>query len=238
MGNMYASVKTWNPFVGCQFGCIYCVPSFQRMVKRVYFCQGKKCLGCRDFAPHEHPERIDGQLPPGKTIWCCAHGDISFARPEYVRQVISRIKDKNFSEVYWQSKNPSCFQQYLADFTPNTILLTTLETNRDQGYAQISKAPLPSVRAEAFISLPWNRKMLTIEPVLDFDPEIFIEWIVKINPMAIWIGYNSKKMKMLSLPEPELDKLENFIKELEKRGFEIRRKTIRQHVVCSSSLSE
>ncbi len=33
--NMYAlSVKQWSPFVGCEHDCVYCVPSFQRNIKR------------------------------------------------------------------------------------------------------------------------------------------------------------------------------------------------------------
>ena len=32
--NMYAEAKTWNPFKGCAFDCVYCVPSFQRQAKR------------------------------------------------------------------------------------------------------------------------------------------------------------------------------------------------------------
>ena len=37
---------------------------------------------------------------------------------------------------------PVYFERFLADLPDNVILLTTLETNRDDGYAAISKAPL------------------------------------------------------------------------------------------------
>ena len=33
--NMYElSVKSWNPFVGCEHDCVYCRSSFQRQLKR------------------------------------------------------------------------------------------------------------------------------------------------------------------------------------------------------------
>lgn len=222
--NMYNDVKTWNPYVGCKFNCVYCVPSFQRMLHRVWACQGKKCDGCRDFSPHEHPERL-AKLPSANTLWPCAHGDISFADPDFIRTVISTVNQGHHKKIYFQSKDPKCFLQYIGDFDPKrTVLLTTLETNRDNGYDLISSAPVPSARAIAFEKLPWPRKIITIEPVIDFDPEIFMQWIVNIRPEAVWVGYNSKNKNLI---EPTNNKLFAFIHKLEVHGFEVRRKTIR-----------
>jgi len=53
--NMYPAAKTWNPFKGCEFDCLYCVPSFQAQAKR----QKHRCLECYKYQPHEHPERLD-----------------------------------------------------------------------------------------------------------------------------------------------------------------------------------
>lgn len=56
-------------------------------------------------------------------------------------------QDKRKGRVWLiQSKTPSCFQKYLSFLPENTYLLTTLETNRDEGYEKISKAPKPSER--------------------------------------------------------------------------------------------
>jgi len=32
---MYPDTKTWNPFVGCNYDCVYCEKSFKRQFKRV-----------------------------------------------------------------------------------------------------------------------------------------------------------------------------------------------------------
>ena len=76
--NMYElSVKQWNPFVGCEHKCIYCKDSFQAQQKR----QKKNCMKCYDFIPHEHPKRLNDNLPKTgymQFIFTVASGDIVF----------------------------------------------------------------------------------------------------------------------------------------------------------------
>lgn len=60
MSNMYATSKSrWNPWAGCNFGCIYCKTSFQKQAKR----QKHRCLDCYNYALHAHPERLNKPLP-------------------------------------------------------------------------------------------------------------------------------------------------------------------------------
>ena len=68
-------------------------------------------------------------------------------------------------------------------------------------------------------------KMVTIEPVIDFDLEVMLEWITDINPCMVWLGYDSKKCH---LPEPELEKVRELHWELSKAGFVVMLKTIRE----------
>ncbi len=222
---MYEDWKTWQPFLGCEFHCKYCRPSFQRLVNRIYHQRGKVCDGCGKFAPHEHPDRLQA-IPSAKQIWPCAHGDISFARPAYIRQVIEITKCFPNRLFQWQSKNPACFNKYLTEFPQNTILLTTLETNRDEGYSAISKAPAPSHRANAFAALDWPRKRITIEPIMDFDADKFLKMILKIDPEAVWIGYNSHP-KSVPLPEPTRDKTLEFIELMKAEGIQVKIKLMR-----------
>lgn len=220
MGKMYTDVKTWNPQVGCKYDCTYCRSSYKRLLHRVWACQGMKCDGCRDFLPHEHPDRL--KIFPSKqfqTIWACAHGDITFEKPEFIRKVIAKANRHPDREFYWQSKNPVYFEQYLSFFSVrNTIILTTLETNRDEGYSIVSKAPLPTARYRAFRELDWERKIVTIEPIMDFDEDVLSSWVMEI----VWIGYNSHPN--VKLPEPSLSKTMKFITRIESARIEVSKK--------------
>ncbi|OGS23262.1 MAG: hypothetical protein A2252_09260 [Elusimicrobia bacterium RIFOXYA2_FULL_39_19] len=226
---MYGNTKTWNPFKGCEFSCIYCKPSFQGQAKR----QKHNCLDCYAFKPHEHKIE-DRAMPSSPTVFFCGNADISFARPDFIRLAIARVKDHlkrcPYKQFYFQSKNPKCFEQYLGDFPKgNSILLTTLETNRDEGYNLVSQSPVPSQRYEAFKAIDWPRKIVTIEPIMDFDHDIFLEWITSIKPEAVWIGYNSHPDKV-QLPEPSLEKTQKFIAALKSAGIEVKEKDIREAI--------
>jgi len=215
---MYAKTKTYNPFLGCGYDCVYCKPSFQATVAAFARMSGRNCADCLAYRPHEHPERL-GKIPSAPIIFVFGDGDITFARPEFVRAAIQKIKGhlergggawrRTFHKTfYFQSKNPACFGQYLDDLRPiedHVVLVTTLETNLDDGYEKISKAPTPTTRCEDFYALPWKRKIVTIEPVMDFDLEAFVNRVRLINPEAVYLGYNSRPTKV-QLPEPSREK--------------------------------
>lgn len=216
------SVKQWNPFVGCGHGCKYCRPSFQAQLKR----RGKKCEKCYDFAPHTHPERLNRSLPKtryGEFIFTCSSGDIAFCPNDYLEEIVARIKQEPHKTFLAQSKNPRTFNR--VQFPDNVILGITLETNRDDLYEGISKAPKPSERYRDFLEVQHPVKMVTIEPVIEFDEDIMIAWMQAVDPCIIWLGYDSRKNH---LPEPPLEKVKSLYLELGKRGFTVVLKTIRK----------
>jgi DNA repair photolyase len=210
--------KTLNPFVGCNFNCLYCYPSFRRQAKR----RKLDCPLCYTYTPHEHIARL-GKAPPktkeGEFIFLCDMGDISFASPEF-RQKLSdwctMYPDRTF---LIQSKNPYCFD--FPQFPGNVILGTTIETNRDELCQHISHAPPPSIRYKAMLSLIHNRKMVTVEPVLDFDLEVLAKMIIDISPWRVYIGYDSHP-KQNKLQEPSLDKTESLYSILNSQGLDVR----------------
>jgi hypothetical protein len=222
--HMYPETQTWNPFVGCEFDCTYCKPSFKAQAKR----QRKNCPICYDYTPHCHPDRLE-KIPTEEIVFACGCGDISFCDPAFIERIIEAIcgcKPEKVQAFYLQSKQPECLQPHLKSLPPSVIVVTTLETNRDDGYDLVSKAPPPSERFKQFLALEYPRKVVTIEPVMDFDVDEFVNWIVRINPKYVWLGYNSRE-KQVKLPEPSPEKLLTFVEKLIEAGIEVRGKHLR-----------
>ena len=222
--NMYElSVKQWNPFIGCNYDCKYCKSSFQVQIKR---WAKKNCSDCYNFVPHEHPERLDQRLPRTghmQFIFVCSSSDIAFCTKDHLMEIVGRIRNEPNKTFLMQSKNPLTFGR--VEFPDNVILGTTLETNRDDLYEGISKAPRPSQRYRDFLEVNHPTKMLTIEPVLDFDTDVMVDWIENLSPSFVWLGYDSRKNR---LPEPELAKVQRLYWELGRRGFIVFLKKIRR----------
>ena len=222
---MYAEATTWNPFKGCKFDCIYCVTSFQRQAKR----QMHNCMKCYEYTPHFHPKRLSS-IPSAKTVFVCGNADISFAEADQINQIIGAIREhnkgaKSLKTFYLQSKSPSCLEPFLEKLPENVIILTTIETNRDEGYEKISKAPVPSERYRQFLALKYPRKVVTIEPLMDFDVDVFSGWILNIRPEYVWLGLNSKKKPQL--PEPSVEKLTAFAEIIVKSEIPVKGKHLR-----------
>ena len=59
-----------------------------------------------------------------------------------------------------------------------------------------------------------DKKMITLEPIMDFDVEILSDWIERINPEFVNIGADSNRKKDYSIPEPSKFKIQNLIKKL------------------------
>ena len=142
--NMYPDVKTWNPFKGCNFDCTYCVPSFKKQALR----QKKNCMRCYRYEPHEHPKRLPRSPGKDDLIFACGDSDISFCAPSFVQQIIEAIRTRPEKTYYLQSKKPACFEPFLKLLPKNVILLTTLETNRDEGYKKVSKRSFTKAQVE------------------------------------------------------------------------------------------
>ena len=213
----YKNTVSWSPFQGCAFKCKYCEQSFQRQAKRKLH----KCLKCYNYEPHYHSERLN-KVPDSRIVAVCGNSDISFCNPEYMHKIIDVMKHDEKKGRLWfvQSKNPSCFMQYLRDFPENTVLLTTLETNRDEGYQKVSKAPPPSERYLMFRDLPYPRKVVTIEPIMEFDFDCFLDWMLNIKPEAVYVGYESSRYEM-PFKEPHMEKVLDFIVALKTKGVTV-----------------
>jgi len=109
----------------------------------------------------------------------------------------------------FQSKDPARFLRFIEFMPDDYILGTTIETNRDY---ELSQAPTPEARALAMYDLPMP-KMVSIEPIMDFDLDTLASWIVQIRPEFVSIGADSKRH---NLPEPPAIKIQHLLEELQR----------------------
>jgi len=231
---MYAlSVRQWSPIVGCEHACTYCVPSFQRNIKRSSGRCPQLCANgatkCYAFEPHFHGERLLQRLPRTgylQFIFTCANGDIAFATDMQLRRVLDTIRKYDDRTFLLQSKDPGrAFMRPGMLLPKNMLAGITLETNRDDLAVQVSKAPPPSQRYREFLKLVHKTKMVTIEPVLDFDSDVLLAWVSALHPVMVWLGYDSKSC---GLPEPDLEKVRQLHWELSLLGIPVLLKAIRE----------
>lgn len=211
-GNMYDWVThTWGPIVGCQHQCQYCyVKAFRdQPVEPVW------------SGPLPFPK-----LGQNRVIFV-GHLCDMFAEnvPASMIQAVLAHCDLFPENTYvFQTKNPERLVSNLRLPDDNRPMIgTTIETNREELLASISKAPTARDRANALWVLGefGYRTFLTVEPILDFDLEPFVELIVSAHPNFINIGADSKGH---GLPEPTRAKVVSLAEALGKRGIEIRKK--------------
>jgi DNA repair photolyase len=200
-GNMYPWCDyTWNPIRGhCPHECIYCY---------------MKRFSLPPFHLDEKSLRDD--LSKAKIIFVGSstdmwHFDVPYSWLEQVLDKCHRYPEVTF---LFQSKNPARF--LCVGLPSNSILGTTLETNRLT--EQFSKAPNPWERVDFLMAMnfKWSgcfKKMISIEPIMDFDIDRFYSMIKSIGPEFVSIGADSKKH---NLPEPPPEKIKELIQELEK----------------------
>ena len=200
-GNMYSFLThTWNPVKGkCGYCCSYCY------VKRV-----AKRFGTEQSVPYFDEKALNAliNVRNGYVFVCSSidlfHKDVPY---EWIERVMG-ITENNpaFDNRYlWHTKNPERTLGFQSRFEERDMLCVTIESNRN--HADVSKAPLPANRFGSLFEWekPW---MLTIEPIMDFDLDIFKTLILRNKPVQINIGADSGGNK---LPEPAREKIEELI---------------------------
>jgi len=112
----------------------------------------------------------------------------------------------------------------------NIILGATIETNRTVDYLawKITEAPAPDARLAGMWSLRlrgFNNLMVSIEPILDFNLETFVEMLANIRTAFVYVGYDNYNHK---LPEPPLHKAKALVRSLREKGIQVYEKTMRK----------
>ena len=151
------------------------------------------------------------ELGKGNTIFIGSSCDMfADAVPEeWIRKVFDKILKSPENTYLFQSKNPERFSRYAA-FPFNTIWGTTIETNRESKLT--TNAPPVEERFD-WIRAVEGRKMVSMEPIMDFDLLPVLNMMRQIKPEFISIGADSKGH---NIPEPDKEKVLILIDELKK----------------------
>jgi len=214
MGKMFKIngkvMRTWNPFTGCGFECTYCWarPLAEGKLARSY---------PNGFIPEFHPDRLKVKFHHGETVFVSDMGDISFASWPALRSILEVIEHNPETDFLIQTKDPAMFLNGRG-WLPNIIQGTTIETNRE---ITGSKAPRTVSRYHSFAVNNHPRKMVSIEPIMDFDPSVFTAWILDIAPRIVQIGADNYRH---NLPEPSWGKVAHLISVLESAGIHVEQK--------------
>lgn len=204
-GNMYRFVShTWNPIKGkCCHDCSYCyMRGFNLPAIRLDEKELRTNLGRDNFI----------FVGSGTDMFA---DDVPI---DWIKKVMNRCLAYD-NKYLFQSKNPIAFKGLEGVFDRDRAWwCTTIETNRD--YRNIMREA-PSVRDRVhYMSKIGGRKIVTVEPILDFDVDELADMILKINPKWINIGADSKGN---NLPEPPAWKIFALIKKLSEQ-CEIKKK--------------
>lgn len=216
--------ETWNPVTGCLHDCTYC------WARKLALTKLRNSLRYRDgFKPRLNIEEFKKSFKGG-VVFVSDMGDLwgEWVPDDWIRRVLSHIRKFPNTWFLFLTKNPQRYLDFMDEIPANAILGATIETNRDIYFQEtykprISSAPLPSRRYRAMRDLDWSLKFISIEPVLDFDLDIFTKWIEEMNPFMVYVGYDNYNNK---LPEPPLNKTLELMKRLEEFTL-VLRKTIR-----------
>lgn len=199
-GDMYTFVShTWNVIKGkCPHDCSYCYMKRWGELKPTRFDE----------------KELKTNLGEGNFIFVGSSNDMFADKvpSKWIEKVLEHCKKYPKNTYLFQSKNPERFAEFHKEFPDSSIFGTTIETNRENN---LVKAPPRSFRLAGMLHkfLLSKRRMVTIEPIMEFDLDVLVDWIKKIKPEFVNIGADSGGH---NLNEPSWDKIEKLIKELEK----------------------
>ena len=222
-GKMFSIVTaTWNPISGCLYNCNYCWAKDLAVTKLKNAKRYSK-----GFKPTLNESEFNVKFGKGDLIFVSDMGDMfaDFVPSEWIVKVLDHIRQFPEADFLFMTKNPKRYIELLPQIPENAILGATIETTCDEIIQtdKVSNAPLPTQRYEAMKALDWKRKIVSIEPIMDFDINLFSKWIEEINPFIVYVGYDNYCHK---LREPTLKFTMELVNQLSETSLVIK-KTLR-----------
>ena len=199
-GNMYEWIThTWNTVKGqCSHDCDYCY---------------MKRWGKLNPARFDEKE-LKTNLGTGNFIFVGSSNDLfsNEIPSDWIKKTLKYCSEFENSYLF-QTKNPKRLLEFYSLLPKNTVVCTTIETNRY--YPEMGKTPPITERFGAMndLHLLGIKTYATIEPVMDFDLSELLMMFKVSYFQQVNIGADSGGNK---LTEPPKDKLLSFISELEK----------------------
>jgi protein gp37 len=208
---------TWNPLGGkCDHDCIYCWAQGPKGLVNKY--DMKKYCG----SPYVVEKELRKTFKEGEFIFVCDMCDLfgDWVPSEFIERILDVIRASPATFLLL-TKHPARYHEF--DIPHNCVCGATVES--DVVYEDVTKAPFPCNRLLALKALDHPRKMISIEPIMWFNLDLFVEAILDIMPEFVAVGYDNYNH---NLREPSLAKTRNLIQILEMKGIKVYLKTIRE----------
>ena len=219
---------TRNPLGGECYGCVYCYIHGKRGMKRRFERIRDKYSG----EPRLYEVVFNEKIKEGYVVFFC--DCIDYFYPSVSDEMILRIYEwieRNPRVLFLSlTKNPIRYLDFVENIPLTVIIGATIES--DISYHQYSDAPLQFERIKAMIeianeeSLSRHKRFLSIEPILKFNCDFFLNDIEQINPsFGIAMGYDNYNYK---LDEPRLIDTLELRNKLIQHNFRVFDKTLRK----------
>jgi len=195
--NMYSFITyTWNPVKGkCGYGCTYCYVNK---------------WGQKRSPIHIDERELRSNLGSGNYIFVCSGCDLFHpdVPDEWIGRVVHCARQYQDNRYLLHTKNPGRLLELAhsgLSWPGAATICVTVESNR--WFEEMGTASEPEARL-SYLARIGDRKMVTIEPVMDFDTAEFSEQIIKCKPVQVNIGADSCGSDLV---EPSKAKLNDLI---------------------------